>query len=79
MIQHMPKASPFAKGDGGSGEGGLLTASSAGWRRGRILGTANLLLDTVEELELIGPGLSPTACCIGCSTRNRRASFRCSR
>ena len=26
MLQHMPKASPFASGEGGSGEGGLLAA-----------------------------------------------------
>ena len=60
MLQHMPKASPFATGAGGSGEGGLLTAEdlltgddSESWQR------ANFLLDTVEELELIGPGVSP--------------------
>ena len=60
MIQHMPKASPFAKGEGGSGEGGLLTAADLvdgddreTWKR------VNLLLDTVEELELIGPGVAP--------------------
>ena len=61
MLQHMPKASPFAAGEGGSGEGGLLTASDIldddaeeNWRR------ANLLLDTTDELELIGPALAPT-------------------
>jgi molecular chaperone Hsp33 len=60
MIQHMPKASPFAK-DGASGEGGLLEASdivdgdeSENWNR------VNILLDTVEELELIGPRIAPT-------------------
>ncbi len=60
MLQHMPKASPFATG-GGSGEGGLLGASDLiegedeeNWTR------ANLLLDTVEELELIGPSVPPT-------------------
>ncbi|MEM7644292.1 MAG: Hsp33 family molecular chaperone HslO [Pseudomonadota bacterium] len=60
MLQHMPKASPFATG-GGSGEGGLLTATDIldeddgeNWRR------ANILLDTTEELELIGPSLAPT-------------------
>lgn len=58
MLQHMPKASPFAKE--ATGEGGLLTAADLvhgededHWNR------ANLLLDTVEELELIGPGVSP--------------------
>ncbi len=60
MIQHMPKASPFAKGDGGSGEGGLLTASDLlDGEDGESWARVNLLLDTVEELELIGPGLSP--------------------
>ncbi|MEM9912435.1 MAG: Hsp33 family molecular chaperone HslO [Pseudomonadota bacterium] len=60
MLQHMPKASPFATG-GGSGEAGLLTAAdlveedvAENWNR------ANMLLDTVEALELIGPSVSPS-------------------
>jgi len=60
MLQHMPKASPFAK-SGGSGEGGLLNPAdiiegedAENWTR------ANTLLDTVEELELIGPSVSQT-------------------
>ena len=60
MLQHMPKASPFAKGDA-TGEGGLLHArdlvhgdDAENW------GRANILLDTVEELELIGPSVQPT-------------------
>ena len=60
MLQHMPKASPFVQG-GGSGEGGLLSADDVlqgdereDWSR------ANLLLDTVEEFELIGPGVQST-------------------
>jgi molecular chaperone Hsp33 len=62
MLQHMPKASaPPDAGRGGSGEGGLMThadiltgAAAEDWTR------ANALLDTVEELELIGPQVSPT-------------------
>ncbi|WP_102106601.1 Hsp33 family molecular chaperone HslO [Oceaniglobus roseus] len=60
MLQHMPKASPFATG-GGSGEEGLLEAQdildadeAENWLR------ANTLLDTVDELELIGPSVQPT-------------------
>ena len=60
MLQHMPKASPFATG-GGSGEGGLMGAADflAGdeeehWTR------ANTLLDTAEALELAGPAVAPT-------------------
>ncbi|MEL6610290.1 MAG: Hsp33 family molecular chaperone HslO [Pseudomonadota bacterium] len=61
MLQHMPEASPFVATDGSSGEGGLLQAADildedAGenWLR------ANTLLDTVEDLELIGPSVQPT-------------------
>ena len=60
MLQHMPKASPFAK-DGASGEGGLLNPADVldgedqeNWTR------ANVLLDTVDDLELIGPVVQPT-------------------
>ncbi|MXU64928.1 Hsp33 family molecular chaperone HslO [Oceanomicrobium pacificus] len=59
MIQHMPKASPFAKG-GATGDDGLLAAADLvqgeddeNWSR------VNTLLDTVEETELIGPHVSP--------------------
>ncbi|MDG4646872.1 Hsp33 family molecular chaperone HslO [Roseibacterium sp. SDUM158017] len=61
MLQHMPKASRPPPGEGGSGEGGLLAADDLldgddgdNWRR------ANLLLDTVEEMELVGPRIAPT-------------------
>ncbi|MGV6810893.1 MAG: Hsp33 family molecular chaperone HslO [Brevirhabdus sp.] len=61
MLQHMPKASPFASGEGGTGVDGLLTAGDLlddddgeNWNR------ANILLDTVDELELIGPVVTPT-------------------
>lgn len=60
MLQHMPAVGGVAA-DQGSGEGGLLThadilggADSEDWNR------ANLLLDTVEELEMIGPSVPPT-------------------
>ena len=60
MLQHMPNVGGVAA-QGGSGEGGLLGhadilsgAESEDWTR------ANLLLDTVEELELIGPTVAPT-------------------
>ena len=60
MLQHMPKASPELTGEGGSGEDGLLEArdiltddESENWTR------ANALLDTVNELELIGPSVTP--------------------
>lgn len=61
MLQMMPKASPFAAGEGGSGEQGVLQAQDIlddeareNWVR------ANVLLDTVEDLELIGPTVQPT-------------------
>jgi molecular chaperone Hsp33 len=59
MLQHMPKASPFVATDPGRGE--VLSAvdlvdgdEGENWRR------VNLLLDTVEDLELTGPTLPPT-------------------
>jgi molecular chaperone Hsp33 len=60
MLQHMPAEGGVAA-EAGSGEGGLLThadilsgADSENWNR------ANLLLDTVETLEMIGPSVPPT-------------------
>ena len=61
MLQHMPPAGGAVAAEGGSGEGGLLSHSdilsgqeSENWTR------ANALLETVEELELIGPTVTPT-------------------
>lgn len=62
MLQHMPKASPLMAKDEPSGEEGLLASAdlltsdddAENWTR------ANILLDTVEELELIGPTVEPT-------------------
>lgn len=58
MLQHMPKASPLVASGEGTGE--LLAANdlldgdaSENW------GRVNILLDTVEDLELIGPQVSP--------------------
>lgn len=58
MLQHMPKSSTFSS-DGASGAHGLLAASDVldddeqeNWNR------VNVLLDTVEDLELIGPSIS---------------------
>lgn len=61
MLQHMPKASPFVAAEEGSGEGGLLTHGDilAG-DEGENWNRANLLLDTVDQLELIGPTVQPT-------------------
>ena len=61
MLQHMPAVGGAVAAEAGSGEGGLLSHSDilAGveaedWIR------ANALLDTVEEIELIGPTVAPT-------------------
>ncbi len=59
MLQHMPKASPLSAA--GDGSGGVLQANDLldgdeeeNWNR------VNILLDTVEDLELIGPSVPPT-------------------
>ena len=60
MLQHMPKSSLSASAGEATGDAGLLAATdllkgddSENWNR------VNILLDTVEELELIGPSVSP--------------------
>ncbi len=61
MLQHMPKAGMAVAAEGGSGEGGLLThADILGGAEGENWARVNILLDTVEELELIGPTVQPT-------------------
>ncbi len=61
MLQHMPPVGGSVAAEAGSGEGGLLDhtdilsgEASENWTR------TNVLLDTVEELELVGPTVSPT-------------------
>lgn len=61
MLQHMPQVPGSVAAEAGSGEGGLLTHAdilageeSENWSR------VNILLDTVEELELVGPQVEPT-------------------
>lgn len=60
MIQHMPVASPLMAKNDSEAEDGLLTASDLlpddiedDWNR------VNILLDTTEEVELIGPFVTP--------------------
>ncbi len=61
MLQHMPKASPQVSGEGGSGEDGLLEAADIlNAEEGENWNRANVLLDTVDALELIGPSVAPT-------------------
>ena len=61
MLQHMPQVGQSVASPEGTGEGGLLTHTdilagepAENWTR------VNALLDTVEELELIGPTVAPT-------------------
>ena len=61
MIQHMPEAGEHVARDGGSGEGGLLNAADIlDDEEGETWNRVNLLLDTADELELIGPDVQPT-------------------
>ncbi|NEX48069.1 Hsp33 family molecular chaperone HslO [Pseudotabrizicola algicola] len=61
MLQHMPKAGMSVAAEAGSGEGGLLNHSDIlGGEEGESWTRVNVLLDTVEEMELIGPQVTPS-------------------
>ncbi|MFV0492537.1 MAG: Hsp33 family molecular chaperone HslO [Pseudorhodobacter sp.] len=61
MLQHMPKGAGGVATEEGSGEGGLLTHSDIlDGEEGENWSRVNLLLDTVEDLEMIGPQVGPT-------------------
>jgi molecular chaperone Hsp33 len=61
MLQHMPAAGSHVTSEEPQGEDGLLSAAdlldsdgNENWNR------ANILLDTVDQLELVGPSIEPT-------------------
>ena len=59
MLQHLPKASPFVAKD--DGEGDIPSAADlVDGEEGENWNRVNVLLDTVEDLELIGPSVPPT-------------------
>jgi molecular chaperone Hsp33 len=59
MLQHMPKASPLVAQQEGQGE--ILAATDlVDGEEGENWNRVNVLLDTVEDLELIGPSVPPT-------------------
>ncbi len=62
MLQHLPKASPFvADAKEGTEEATLVAAEDLlNEEEGENWNRANILLDSVEEFELIGPSLKPT-------------------
>ncbi|MEM8731526.1 MAG: Hsp33 family molecular chaperone HslO [Pseudomonadota bacterium] len=59
MIQHMPKASPFVAQSEGDGDI-LRPADLVDGEQEENWNRINILLDTVEDLELIGPGVTAT-------------------
>lgn len=60
MLQQMPKAAPALK-EGGTGEEGLLSAADVlDEDTGEDWNHVNILLDSAEEIELIGPSVQPT-------------------
>ncbi|EYD75376.1 Chaperonin, 33 kDa [Rubellimicrobium mesophilum DSM 19309] len=61
MIQAMPKAGMSVAASEGTGEGGLLHHRDIlDGEEGENWNRANILLDTVEPLELVGPQIHPT-------------------
>jgi len=61
MLQMMPKASPSVQGEDGTGDGGLLADQDLlDGDEGENWNRVNLLLDTVEGEELLGPDVAPT-------------------
>ncbi|MEX1661158.1 Hsp33 family molecular chaperone HslO [Thioclava sp. 15-R06ZXC-3] len=61
MLQHMPPASPLHIVPEGSGDEGLLNPEDLlEGEEGENWVRANVLLDTVEDMELIGPTVQPT-------------------
>lgn len=61
MLQHMPRSSVGVASQEGSGEGGLLShADILDGAEGENWSRVNLLLDTVEDLEMVGPQVGPT-------------------
>jgi len=59
MLQHMPKASPFAASGQGSGDV-LRPADLVDGEEGENWNRVNILLDSVEEMELVGPSVTST-------------------
>jgi molecular chaperone Hsp33 len=61
MLQHMPKVGMGVASAEGTGEGGLLRHNDLlDGEEGENWSRANILLDTVEPLELVGPQVQPT-------------------
>ncbi|TNC48146.1 Hsp33 family molecular chaperone HslO [Rubellimicrobium rubrum] len=61
MMQHMPKIGMGVAAAEGTGENGLLHHSDIlDGEEGENWSRANILLDTVEDLELVGPQVQPT-------------------
>jgi molecular chaperone Hsp33 len=60
MLQHMPKASPLLTEEGATGEDGLMAATDLmDADEGENWSRANILLDTADTLELVGPRVAP--------------------